>query len=73
MLNVLKALDKIGNPKSIHILSVIGAKAGVELINENLPDDAHLWIAAVDDELDERGYKIPGLGDAGDLAYGEKL
>lgn len=73
MLNVLKALQKNGTPHIIHILSVIGAKAGVELIHENLPENAHLWIAGIDEDLDERGYIIPGLGDAGDLAYGPKL
>lgn len=73
MLNVLKALQKMGQPKSVHVLSVVGAQPGIDLINNYLPDDAHLWIAAIDDKLNEKGYIIPGLGDAGDLAYGKKL
>lgn len=73
MLNVLKALEKLGQPKSIHVLSIIGAQPGVDLINSYLPEDAHLWIGAIDEKLNEKGYIIPGLGDAGDLAYGEKL
>lgn len=71
--NVLEALKNHGKPKQIHILSVIGAKPGVEYVEKIFPADTHLWIAAVDDRLDSRGYIIPGLGDAGDLAYGEKL
>lgn len=73
MLNVLKALEKLGTPRSIHIISVIGAQPGVDLIDDYLPENTHLWIGAIDDKLDEKGYIIPGLGDAGDLAYGKKL
>ena len=73
MLNVYKALEKLGQPKQIHIVSVIGAQAGVDLIEEHFPEDTQLWIAAVDDTLNEKGYIIPGLGDAGDLAFGEKM
>lgn len=71
--NVLEALKNHGKPKQIHILSVIGANPGIEYVEKIFPADTHLWIAAVDDRLDSRGYIIPGLGDAGDLAYGEKL
>ncbi|NGX84374.1 uracil phosphoribosyltransferase [Aequorivita sp. KMM 9714] len=71
--NVLEALKNHGKPKQIHILSVIGAKPGIEYVENIFPADTHLWIAAVDDSLNSRGYIIPGLGDAGDLAYGEKL
>lgn len=73
MLNVFKALEKLGQPKSIHVLSVIGAQAGVDLIDDYLPKNTHLWIGAIDEKLNEKGYIIPGLGDAGDLAYGQKL
>ncbi|NNE01617.1 MAG: uracil phosphoribosyltransferase, partial [Eudoraea sp.] len=57
----------------IHIISVIGSKQGVEHIKQLFPENTHLWIAAIDDELTSRGYIIPGIGDAGDLAFGEKL
>lgn len=73
MLNVLKAMEKLGEPKSIHIFSVVGAQAGIDVISNYLPENAHLWIAAVDERLNEKGYIIPGLGDAGDLAYGKKM
>jgi len=71
--NVLSALRAHGVPKEIHIISIIGSADGVEHIKGIFPDDTQLWIAAVDDELTSKGYIIPGLGDAGDLAYGLKL
>ena len=71
--NVLIALKKHGNPKQIHIVSVIGSKPGVEYVKTIFPENTHLWIAAVDDDLNSRGYIIPGLGDAGDLCFGPKL
>ena len=71
--NVLKAFKNHGTPKQIHILSIIGAKPGIEYIKDIFPQNTHLWIAAVDEKLNSRGYILPGLGDAGDLAFGEKL
>lgn len=71
--NVLKALKSHGQPKQIHIISVIGSSDGVAYIKSIFPENTHLWIAAIDDELTSRGYIIPGLGDAGDLAFGKKL
>ncbi len=71
--NVLKALKGHGKPKQIHILSVIGASKGIEHIKTIFPENTHLWIAAIDEELNKRGYILPGIGDAGDLAFGEKL
>ena len=71
--NVLEGLKKHGTPKQIHIVSVIGSQQGIDFVKSIFPTDTHLWIAAVDPELNARGYIIPGIGDAGDLAYGEKL
>lgn len=71
--NVLKAFETHGVPKQIHILSIIGAKPGIEYIKNIFPKNTHLWIAAVDDNLNNRGYIVPGLGDAGDLSFGQKL
>lgn len=71
--NVLKALKNHGQPKQIHIISVIGSKKGVDYVKNIFPENTHLWIAAIDDELTGKGYIVPGLGDAGDLSYGEKL
>jgi uracil phosphoribosyltransferase len=67
------ALKSHGIPKQIHILSVIGAKVGVDFIKDKFPLNTHLWIAAIDKELNDKGYIVPGLGDAGDLAFGKKL
>ena len=71
--NVLNVLKSHGQPKQIHIISVIGSKQGVEYIKNVFPEETHLWIAAIDDELTSKGYIIPGIGDAGDLAFGVKL
>lgn len=60
-------------PKEIHIAVVIAAPEGVAFLEKNLPENCHLWIAALDEKLNEKNYIIPGLGDAGDLAYGDKL
>lgn len=68
-----KALQKQGEPKEIHIISVIGSAKGVAYVQDHFPVHTSLWIGAIDKELNNKGYIIPGLGDAGDLAYGSKL
>ena len=73
MIATYETLKSFGTPKHIHLLSVIGAEQGVALVNQHFSEDSHLWIATIDPELSSKGYIIPGLGDAGDLAYGEKL
>jgi len=60
-------------PKEIHIAVVIATPEGIQFLEENLPQNCHLWVAALDEKLNEKNYIIPGLGDAGDLAYGDKL
>jgi len=65
------SLLEYGSPAQIHIVTGIAATAGVEHIDRVLPD-AQLWVGAVDDELTAKSYIVPGLGDAGDLSYGEK-
>lgn len=70
---VYEAIKKHGTPKEIHIVAVIGATEGVDFIQKNFPENTHLWIAAIDNKLNNKGYIVPGLGDAGDLAFGEKL
>lgn len=59
--------------KDLHIAVVIAAPEGIELLNQHLPDSVHLWVASVDEGLNDKKYIVPGLGDAGDLAYGSKL
>lgn len=68
-----ESLIKNGTPKETHIVAVIGAREGVEFVKNNLPENTHLWIATIDDDLNDHGYIIPGLGDAGDLCFGNKL
>jgi len=70
---VYKKLKQFGKPKELHVISIIGSKQGIDYLNEKLPENTHLWIADFDQELNDKGYIVPGLGDAGDLAYGKKL
>lgn len=68
-----KALLTKGNPTKIHIASVIASKAAVDYIKATFPADrTTLWIGAIDNEINSHSYIVPGLGDAGDLAYGVK-
>ena len=70
---VLNKLHLEQKPKEIHIAVVIAAPEGIAYLEKNLPDNCHLWAAALDEKLSEKNYIVPGLGDAGDLAYGVKL
>lgn len=70
---VLNKLHLEQKPKEIHIAVVIAAPEGIRFLEQNLPSNCHLWVAALDEKLNEKNYIIPGLGDAGDLAYGSKL
>jgi len=71
--NVYRAFKDHGKPKQIHIVSVIGSRPGVEYVKSIFPEDTHLWIGTIDNELTSKGYIIPGLGDAGDLSFGLKI
>ncbi len=73
LLMVHKAILKNGTPAKIHIVSVIASQKGLEHIQEHLPATTEIWLAAVDPDLDAKSYIVPGLGDAGDLAFGSKL
>lgn len=70
-----KALvEKGGKPKHLHIAAAIGSEEGVEYVKKHLPPSTTtIWCGSVDEELTVQSYIVPGLGDAGDLAYGEKL
>ncbi len=73
LVRVLEALiESHGMPRSIHVVAAIASAEGAAVVQEALPDHAHLWIGDVDPELSSLGYIIPGLGDAGDLAFGSK-
>ena len=65
-------LKEYGRPSKIHIVTIIASEQGVDHIRRLCPD-AHIWTGAVDEELTAKSYIVPGLGDAGDLAFGSKL
>ena len=68
------ALLTKGKPSQVHLVSIIASQQAVETLSASFPEDnVTLWVAAIDPVLDEHAYIVPGLGDAGDLAYGEKL
>lgn len=68
-----QALLTKGEPKHIHIATIIASRQAIEYCEKNFPQDkTTIWAAAIDPGLDESAYIVPGLGDAGDLAYGEK-
>ena len=73
MVAVLNKLLEKETPKEIHIAVVIAAPEGITYLQKHLPDNYHLWIATLDAHLDAKNYIVPGIGDAGDLAYGSKL
>ena len=68
-----EALRTKGEPAHIHVASVIASRQAIEYIQKVMPKDkTTVWVAAIDEKLDDHCYIVPGLGDAGDLAYGEK-
>jgi uracil phosphoribosyltransferase len=69
---VIDAMKKYGMPSEIHIVTVIAAQQGIDYISAHYPN-AHIWVGSIDPELNSKSYIVPGLGDAGDLAFGEKL
>jgi uracil phosphoribosyltransferase len=74
--SILAVLNKLyleQKPKAVHIAVVVATPEGIAFLEQNLPSHYHLWIAALDDGLNAEKYILPGLGDAGDLAFGEKL
>jgi uracil phosphoribosyltransferase len=74
MVASFKSLLVHGKPAHTHFVSVVASVQGVEYLKRMLPKTGTtIWIAAIDDELTAQGYIVPGLGDAGDLAYGQKV
>lgn len=69
----LQALFKNGKPNRVILASILGTQKAIDYLESQLGDSVELWIAAVDPKLNEHSYIVPGLGDAGDLAYGDKL
>lgn len=71
MVLTLQQLFAIGKPRVVHLACVIAARPGITWVQQHF-SDMTIWACAVDDELNARGYIVPGLGDAGDLSYGSK-
>lgn len=67
----LTALTDYDQPSQIHVVTAIACTVGIEAIVRRFPE-AHIWAGAIDEELTAKGYIVPGLGDAGDLAFGKK-
>ncbi|MFK7907572.1 MAG: uracil phosphoribosyltransferase [Chitinophagales bacterium] len=70
----IKQLMEYGSPSHIHVVVAIASTVGIDEIRKNFSSDkVTIWTAAIDEELTAKGYIVPGLGDAGDLSFGEKL
>ena len=68
----IEHIQEYGKWDQLHIVSIIASSFGVDYVRRLYPE-AHLWMAAEDEELTAKSYIVPGLGDAGDLAFGKKL
>lgn len=73
MVLVHRALQRLGKPHSLHVVSAIASSEGLEYAKLHLPAGTRFWVGAIDEEMTAQAYIVPGLGDAGDLAYGEKM
>lgn len=67
-----KALLTKGTPAKVHVASVIASQQGVDYVKQHFPEGTTIWCGDIDDTVNSHSYIVPGLGDAGDLAYGEK-
>ncbi len=72
MVLTMQELMSNGVPQKVHIATIIANTDGIRHVQRNLPE-VDIWVGAIDEEMTARSYIVPGLGDAGDLAYGEKL
>ena len=73
LLAVFNALQKNGKPAKTHILSIIASREGIDFLEKQLNANVELWTADIDPVLNEKAYIVPGLGDAGDLAFGPRV
>lgn len=73
VVDTIDQLKKYGVPSKVYLLAVIAAPEGIKNIEENCNAPIDLWCGAIDEKLNSKAYIVPGLGDAGDLAYGPKL
>jgi uracil phosphoribosyltransferase len=73
MAMVYEALKSYGTPKQLHIVCGIATQEGLDYLTKKVPLSTKIWVGAIDDELTAQSYIVPGLGDAGDLAFGDKV
>jgi uracil phosphoribosyltransferase len=73
VIDSLNAMKKNGTPSHLHIVSLVAAPEGLDFIKKHVTIPFSVWTCAVDEKLDENYYIVPGLGDAGDLSFGEKI
>ena len=74
MLATYQALCDLGKPKHTHIVAIVAHQDAIDFLQKNIsPKDFTLWVGAIDEELTPQSYIVPGLGDAGDLAFGPKI
>ncbi|MFO7723120.1 MAG: uracil phosphoribosyltransferase, partial [Bacteroidales bacterium] len=72
MVMTVKHLMEYGSPSSVHIATIIASRQGVAYLKRHMPVKYSLWVGDIDEELTAKSYIVPGLGDAGDLAFGTK-
>jgi len=72
MVTVYKALLKQGKPSKVYVVAAIASQDALDYVKKHFPETTEIWVGAVDEELTAQSYIVPGLGDAGDLAYGVK-
>jgi uracil phosphoribosyltransferase len=73
LIRSINELFKNGQPNHIHIATLIAAPEGITFVQKELMNNYSLWTFAVDEKLNEQSYIVPGLGDAGDLSFGDKM
>ena len=73
LVHALNLIAQHGTPSAVHVVAVMGSPEGVARVHQNAPFPCSFWLGAQDSHLNEKFYIVPGLGDAGDLAFGPKL
>jgi uracil phosphoribosyltransferase len=73
LVKTVQYMKEEGSPAEIHIVVAIACTVGIEYVRREVGDNVRIWCGDIDDELTAKGYIVPGLGDAGDLAYGQKM
>jgi uracil phosphoribosyltransferase len=73
LVKTIEYMKAEGTPSAIHVVTAIACTLGIEFVKREAGDDITIWCGDVDDELTAKGYIVPGLGDAGDLAFGTKM